>query len=199
MPTSDNQNAFELLCRLASKERWCWKIPCTTCGNQEFQYGLRELGRGHSPAESEWVVHKGVQNLREKLGEFQYPRNPDCRIGVHYPYHLADPDKVAIVQVCAGADLKTIADECLFPDWLGYLGLVLYRMRCPDVAYNNLLALWAWQLRDFVQKYSIIWSHLGDCARQSDQQLSFGDLETVEFAMRDLQMASEIRTLGREL
>ena len=187
MPYSDNQNAFELLCRLASKERWCWKLPCTTCGHYEFQFGLRELGRGHSPAESEWIVHKGARNLREKLGEFEYARSPECLIGIHYPYPLADPDMVAIVEVCAGADLNTIAGQCLFPDWLGYLGIVLDRMRCEDIAYEKLTALWAWQLQDFVGKDLSIRSHLHDCARLSNCRLSFGDLEDVEFAMLEMR------------
>ena len=195
MPNPHNENPFELLCRLASKERWCWKIPCTTCGNHEFQYGLRELGRGNSPADSKWIVHKGVRNLREILGEFEYPRSPEGLITSHYPFHLADPEMVAIVEVCAGADLKKISDDCLFPDWLGYLGIVLSRMRCQDIAYEKLAALWAWQLRDFVGDGPTIWSHLCDCARLSNQRLSFGDLESVEQAMLDSRRTNMLQIL----
>ena len=120
-------------------------------------------------------MHKGARGLRETLGEFQYPRSN------------ADPGIVAVVEVCAGASLKKIADECLFPDWLGYLGIVLFRMQSQDVAYDKLLALWAWQLRDFVSRDSSIWSHLGDCARLSKRRLSFGDLEAVEQAILELR------------
>jgi hypothetical protein len=175
MPYPDDENAFELLCRLASKEQWCWMIPCNTCGNHEFKYGLRELGRGHSPADPDWVVHKCNGTLGQILDEIPYATG------------LADPEIVAVVEVCAGANLKRIADDCLFPDWLGYLGIVLARAYCEDVAYEKLTALWAWQLRDFVGRDSTIWSHLDECARLSDRRLSFGDLEAVEQAILELR------------
>ena len=183
MPNPHKENAFELLCRLASEERWCWKIPCTTCGNHHFRYGLRELGRGHSPADPDWVVRKGRRGLREALGDIRYPRNQEALTSDRYPASRSDPEIVSVVEVCAGADLETIAANCVFPDWLGYLGVVLDRMRCEDIAYDKLLALWAWQLRGFVSKDSFIWSHLDECARRSTRRLSFGDLEAVEQAM----------------
>ena len=30
------RDTFLALCELASKEDWCWKIPCTTCGSGYF-------------------------------------------------------------------------------------------------------------------------------------------------------------------
>ena len=198
MPNPDHENAFELLCRLASEEQWCWKIPCTTCGNHEFRYGLSELGKGHSPAEPEWVVHRGARRLREPPGDIRYPRRPEGLGPKRYRRRNADPEIVAVVEVCAGASLKKIADECLFPDWLGYLGVVLHWMRCVDVAYDKLLALWAWQLRDFVGRDSTIWSHLDECARLSDRRLRFGDLEAVEQAMLELQRSDMLQTFEGE-
>ena len=63
---SDNQSAkigmnkFEELCELASRENWCWKLYCTTCGHMDFRYSFSELADGKSPGEREWQIHKGL-------------------------------------------------------------------------------------------------------------------------------------------
>lgn len=88
-----------------------------------------------------------------------------------------------MLESCAGARLATIAEECVFPDWLGYLGLIVALMECRDRAYIQTMTLWAWQLRDMVPRDDPIWHTLDRAARLSDRLLSFHDLEGVEFAM----------------
>ena len=51
-------NAFEQLCRVASKESWCWRIGCTTCGAQPFREGLYYVGQGLVPDVSTWEEDK---------------------------------------------------------------------------------------------------------------------------------------------
>lgn len=200
MATKANNNAFVQLCHLASREKWCWKIPCTTCGNHELNYALRELGKGRSPSDQDWVIYKGKRGLEDILGrfEFLYPQAEEGLRHGRSRQSNANPKMVAIVEVCAGANLKKIADSCLFPDWLGYLGIVLFRMRCDDAAYDKLTALWAWQLRDFVEEGSSVWLHLDECARLSNHQLSFSDLESVEFAMMELQRKNRMQAFRGE-
>jgi hypothetical protein len=50
-------NQFEELCKLASKENWCWNLVCTTCGHLHFKYSFLELASGKSPTDSNWLVH----------------------------------------------------------------------------------------------------------------------------------------------
>ena len=106
-----NSNAFEALCDLASKEEWCWRFFCTTCGHMYFRYGFRELAHGKHPHSLDWRsgrVHH--HDLHRDLG----PMPP---VG-GWPIS----EQRAIAVVLAGASLKDIASHVRFPDWLGYLG-----------------------------------------------------------------------------
>ncbi len=171
MPDPSDQNAFEQLCRMASEERWCWKIPCTTCGNMEFRYGFRAITQGHSPSQPDWIVHRQARGLRERYGRLGYPRQTPWR------------ERIAVLKICADANLATIAEQCEFPDWLGYLGLIVFLMRCPNSAYRKTMTLWAQQLRDMVPQDHPIWSTLDRAVRSPDRLLAFEDLEGVEVAM----------------
>ena len=53
-------NPFEALCSLASREHWCWKMFCTTCGHMLFRYAFRQLASGTSPDDEGWLVHHPV-------------------------------------------------------------------------------------------------------------------------------------------
>ena len=44
-------NAFEAMSKLASQEKWCWNLNCTTCGQLHFRFGLVELTRGKHQGE----------------------------------------------------------------------------------------------------------------------------------------------------
>lgn len=171
MSNLQNENAFVQLCRLASEERWCWRFPCTTCGNGEFRYAFRELSKGNGPSDASWMIHKHACGLPNQLGPIPSPKD------------VPDSERVAVLEVCADAELAHIADQCVFPDWLGYLGLVVRFMRCGDNTYNKTMARWAGQLRDMVSEGDAIWETLDRAAKSSSRPLSFGDLEDVEFAM----------------
>lgn len=166
-----NENAFEQVCQLASSERWCWKIPCTTCGNHNFRFSFREISRGKQPKDSDWVIHNNVRDLPRKLGPLGYPRDTPFR------------DKVAVLRICAEADLRSVGNNCAFPDWLGYLGLILHFMRCDDDAYVDVSLSWSRQLRDMVDRDSPIWAKLDASSSLPDRLLRFEDLECVESAM----------------
>ena len=55
------RDPFHALCLLASRESWCWDLSCSTCGQVEFRYALRELIAGKHPDAPEWMVSKSKQ------------------------------------------------------------------------------------------------------------------------------------------
>lgn len=52
-------NAFEAMSVLASQEKWCWNLNCTTCGQLHFRFGLVELTQEKHPFDHNWVVKQG--------------------------------------------------------------------------------------------------------------------------------------------
>ena len=161
-------NQFEALCILASNENWCWKLYCTTCGHMHFKYAFLELSKGKSPEDSDWVTHKSENYLHRLLG-------PIPRI---YPESRKD----RILKICTKADLHSIADKCKFPDWLGYLGLMLTDMHSSSEVYKLLSTKWASQLKDLVSEYSHIHEKLDSIAKE-DSLLNIRDLEECERAI----------------
>ena len=98
-------NAFEQLCKLASKNNWCWRIGCTTCGAQHFRAGFYYVGQGLIPDATSW---------REDRNKIHFERN--------FPKEVTNK---LLSYVCE-ANLMNIHKSCRFPDWLGYLGLVYH-------------------------------------------------------------------------
>ena len=98
-------NAFEQLCRVASKENWCWRIGCTTCGAQHFRAGFYYVGQGMIPDTATW---------KEDRKKIPFERN--------FPKEVTNK---LLSSVC-DANLMNIYKSCRFPDWLGYLGLVYH-------------------------------------------------------------------------
>jgi len=112
---------------------------------------------------------------------------PRCPInGVHFsfPRRFGHSHKKTILDICATANVSTIAEQCRFPDWLGYLGLVLAHMQCEQDAYLNVSARWAGQLRNIVEQGSSIHNRLQQVSSCSDKMLNIQDLENVELAIR---------------
>lgn len=105
----EQRNAFEALCELASRERWCWKLGCTTCGCMHFRYGLRELALGRHPDADDWVTRKDVRQ-RDPLPQIPFPPN----------------EQRAIARIAAGACIGQIASAGNFPAWLAFLALCCF-------------------------------------------------------------------------
>ena len=98
-------NAFEQLCELASKNNWCWRIGCTTCGAHSFREGFCYVGQGLIPDTTTWG---------EDRKKIHFERN--------FPKEVTNK---LLSSVCE-ANLMNIHKSCRFPDWLGYLGLVYH-------------------------------------------------------------------------
>ena len=143
------KNQFESLCKLASDEEWCWNLQCTTCGHQMFRYAFRLMSRGIKIQDetrmtlgnvyraSGWIVR--VENNNGDY-EGQLCKIPSFAQG--WPESVKDK----IANICAEADLEVIANNCKYPDWRGYLGLVAAHMSSDSDAYKNLSIKWAKQL-----------------------------------------------------
>ena len=165
-------NPFEALCELASSQNWCWRMPCTTCGQMHFHYAFHELASGRSPTDDHWPVQgslTGSDALKLGLPKLGSPRT-----------YTAE-QKSQILPICSEASITYIASRCKFPDWLGYLGLILAYMNGYSNAYQDLSSKWATQLTDLVEDRSSIRTELGNIAQREQGILSLSHLQQCEF------------------
>ena len=158
-------NKFDELCKLASDENWCWKLFCTTCGHMHFRYALSELAAGKSPTDSHWFIHGRNTSYANILGSL--------------PRSYTEQQKEAVINICIKADISSIASFCKFPDWLGYLGLVLEHMYSSTEPYKKLSESWASQLSGQVSEDSPLQAKLSEIA-QGKGLLTINDLEACE-------------------
>ncbi len=168
-------NAFDALCMLASVERWCWNYPCSTCANMEFRYGFLELARGKHPNDEDWIMTRD-DIIEGKVYKFPYK----------YPFEYPIEDREAILKICLESDLAVINDICSFPEWLGYLGLVLQYMnswREPSYLYIEVSKHWASQLQKMIPRSSAIHERLSLIMSSDELTLRFSDLEACEKAL----------------
>lgn len=179
-------NPFEQLCILASDEKWCWKLGCTTCGHLHFRYSFAELATGKSPADKDWLIHRRRTTYKKQLGPL--------------PKHYSDDQEVRVLEICSQADISRIAERCKFPDWLGYLGLILEHMKCSHDSYQAVSSQWAQQLRDLSPPNSLIYARLDEIAANVNEFLTIEDLERFEssFPPDDNTVISDSAESGKE-
>jgi hypothetical protein len=123
--TARLNNHFRILCRLATFEKWCTKIGCTTCGCLHFKYGLLEMANGIGPMSDDWIVRKRKTNYETQLGPL--------------PEEFNDEQRDTLLRVCLDADIATIARTCSeHPQWEMMLDLTL-RMLNSGQANSELL------------------------------------------------------------
>jgi hypothetical protein len=170
-------NPFEQLCTLASKENWCWNINCTTCGHVHFRYAFAELAAGKRPSDREWLIHRLRTNYMEELGR--------------WPTEYSEEQKLSVLKICAEADISLMSDRCKYPNWLGYLGLVLEHMNCDHDSYQTVSTVWAEQLRDLLPANSQIYFHFEDIVTDPHTLLTIKDLERFESSRRPNVYGSE--------
>lgn len=165
-------NAFEALCSLASKERWCWKIYCTTCGTMHLRYSLQEIAKGLSPEDSDWIIKKSDTHYKERLGALPKTYKPEF--------------KEKILEACLDADISLIAQNCTFPDWLGYLGFVLEHMSSRSSTYKAVSDKWASELQNIVPEGSRSYSRMSEIIDNKKDMLTIQDLELIESDMSNI-------------
>ncbi len=137
-------NQFEAVCILASDEWWCWDLNCTTCGNMHFTYAFKEMRRGKSPEDEDWLTRADVDH--EKLfAKYGRPVGPP-----YYKVPLSDFGKEKLIKICSEARISNLAENCAYPEWLAYMGWALFGLKISSENYKNLANNWAKQLKDFI-------------------------------------------------
>ena len=168
------ENAFESLCALATEERWCWKMSCTTCGHGNFRWAFQAIARGMHPSAPEWPVHWGADWSVSRLKSLN---GPLPRIG-----GLSLPDQRRLQEIVASSQLRSIQMSSPFPDWLGYLGLALrYTQRAEGAAALITTAMIP-QLRPSINGQSSAAALLDGLEGSGSDPLRWQDLERIEEA-----------------
>lgn len=145
---------FEALCALADRKNWCWKIRCTTCGHGHFRSGLWEVSLGRHPDHPGWVTGRPSPDGAHGLVEESFGQGfPPAR-------------QAALSEVCASANLRNIATQCSFPDWLGYLGLALRYTEDHEGRTRLLTKSWQPQFKAMVAEHP--WRRSGHDTRVED-------------------------------
>ena len=178
MTKSDGrQNAFEALCDLASREVWCWKMACTTCGHMVFRYGFMELSKGKHPDAPDWIVHS--DNKYQLYQEI----NPvwGCSGQSNDP---SREDQIKLISIQSRASISRISKRCRLPAWLGYLGLGLSYTDPVESEAKQLTASWKPQLLRLLPSNGNVMHLLRLTLFDSDDsQLRWQDLERFEQAL----------------
>ena len=104
------RNAFVALCELASREKWCWRIGCTTCGCMQFRHSFKKLINGLHPDSPNWLRQRRPRDI---IRDFSIS------------------EQSILVDIVSNAKIEDIAKIAHYPDWLGYLGLVL--LFCEEI------------------------------------------------------------------
>ena len=134
-----------------------------------FKYAFKELAEGKSPEDQAWVVHSSETSYHRLL--------------VPIPRQYSESQKEKILNICLNADIHSISKNCKFPDWLGYLGLVLEHMHSGSKIYKSVSVKWASQLKELVPEHSQIYSRLCEIAENDDKLLNIKNLEACEIEM----------------
>jgi len=142
-----------------------------------FRYAFAELSLGKSPQDMGWLIHQGLGDL-SAIGTF--PRN------------FTQVQKEVVLNICSEADIEEIASGCKFPDWLGYLGLVIEDMNSHSEAFQSLSSKWASQLMTLVSQHSWIYARLKEVSSENGI-LSIKDLEACEESIQRLQYESGMK------
>ena len=99
-----NRNPFIALSEFASNNKWCWRIPCTTCGAIKFREGFRKIDMGLHPDTEEW----------------------NHTIKISNPLDVPLSTQKTMCKYLSETSIKELDKASLFPDWLGHIGLVIY-------------------------------------------------------------------------
>ena len=101
------ENQFEKICIIASKNNWCWKLYCTTCGCHDIRGAFYCIGLGLE-----------IPNNLKRIYEIKN----DYRVTQQFSNEILNKFLESVIN----ANLFEINKHCKFPDWLGYIGLILH-------------------------------------------------------------------------
>lgn len=115
MSKSILRNPFVALCDYASRNNWCWNIFCTTCGHGSFRVAFSKLIQDQHPDnDSFWSYGKSNSDLLNEVDN-----NND------FWREASVVNQLKLTAIVASAKISDIQEVTKFPDWLGYIGLVI--------------------------------------------------------------------------
>lgn len=157
------------MCEIASRERWCWNLVCTTCGHGDFVFGLVQIGRGIFPGSEAWVEPKTA-------------RQGDLRHRDEYSSSKrlirANPESVYLV--CASASVPELVETCRFPDYLGFMGVALNYLQEIEFRNRLLTRLWGSELLKLVGPHGHSAERLREMIEDPSKTLRWEFLGNVE-------------------
>jgi len=177
------RNPFVALCDHASRNNWCWRIHCTTCRHGEFRIAFSKIIHSQHPDDKSFWSHKEKRQI--PLREIN-----------KYNTFLKDAsttDQMKLASALMGAKLSDIQAVAKFPDWLGYLGLVIYH--CPNrIAQKIISDILLSQFIMLIKNDLVVHDYLLE--KQNQQKLlSTEDLSVIE---KGLLNYNNNRTYGRQ-
>jgi len=124
----NKRNSFTALCEYASKNNWCWNLFCNTCGHSTFKVAFSKLiQQQHPDDESFWFNGESNSDLLKEVEsnrDFWNKANTESQL--------------KLAEIVAGARISEINEIAKFPDWLGYIGLVINH--CSDHEARKLIS-----------------------------------------------------------
>ena len=110
------RNPFVALCDYASRGSWCWNICCTTCGHSALKVSFSKIVRRQHPDDDSFFPYgKGNNDLLKEMENYKdFFEDADIEV------------QTKLTSIVAEAKLSNIQTVAKFPDWLGYIGLVMH-------------------------------------------------------------------------
>lgn len=167
------RNPLEALCILAVRQRWCWRIGCTTCGCGDFRRATLQLATTGKLSNEWWYREEPAiwtafqQRVDRFLPGFTAPWSADVQ--------------QAFARKAAKARLPEIAMRAQTPgDWLGYLGLALYETAQTEQSSRALTNAWLPQLLEMCRYDTVEYPRLRAQFRAPDYVMRWEHLEVFE-------------------
>lgn len=167
---------FAALCKVASENNWCWKITCTTCGHSGFRVAFSKLAQGLDPREDSFWPY-GFDDWEQLKDQDEYD-------DFKYDYNAKAPDidiQKELAIIASEANIEHIDQTSRFPDWLGYIGLVIEHCQHPDaqkILSKSLLP----QLATLIEHDPALHKKLED-KMTSNEPLVVWDLSGIELSL----------------
>ncbi|HPD74189.1 MAG TPA: hypothetical protein PLX95_02785 [bacterium] len=174
------RNPFVALCDYASRSsQWCWQISCTTCGHVAFRIAFSKLVMNQHPDDrSFWTV--GKEDVNTDGYEF-YMKFKELERDFDVALTTKPEKQIKLASIVAESSLRDIQEVTKFPNWLGYIGLVLYHCRTTgalEILTKSLLS----QFLEILPKDSDCYKYLKR-KRREGLLLEIKDLEKIETCM----------------
>ena len=115
-----SKNPFVSLCEHASQNNWCWNLFCTTCGHGAFKIAFSKLIHGQHPDDdSFWPNGKSNSDPLKEVDNYS-----------DFWSSASITNQLKLAKIIAEEKISDIKAVAKFPNWLGYIGLVINH--CPS-------------------------------------------------------------------